>query len=322
MSVYTELSQQDVERLLSAYDLGQLVSFAGVSAGIENTNYRLTLSRGDTHTTYFLTLFEILTHGDLNFFVPLLAHLSQKGCSVAGPMRRMDGEYVFTIKNKPAALFQCLSGGHIENIEPHHCHTIGEQLARIHIAAEDFDQQHENARGFYWIQKQIQKQELGDYAGVQAQLNEALEHIKPLWQTISDTDAPKGFIHADLFPDNSLFADDGTISGVIDFYAGGYDYWMYDVAVTALAWCKHKGEFLPEYVSALLSGYQTVRAFSRDEKTFFTAFLKLACLRFWLSRIVATKENGDVLSPEKNPKEMQQLWHWLSQPNPLETLTI
>jgi len=322
MSVYTELSQQDVERLLSAYDLGQLVSFAGVSAGIENTNYRVTLSRGGIHTTYFLTLFEILSHGDLNFFVPLLAHLSQKGCLVAGPMRRMDGDFVFTIKHKPAALFQCLSGGHIEHIHAIHCRTVGIELAKIHLAAHDFEQQHENARGFYWVQKQIQKGELGTQAGVQPELEQALAQIKPAWQRISEMDAPKGFIHADLFPDNCLFADDESISGVIDFYAGGFDYWMYDIAVTVLAWCKDNGTFSAEKVTAIMSGYQSIRPFTDHEKACFLDFLKLACLRFWLSRLVAAKESGDSLNPEKNPKEMQQLWGWLSHPNPLETLTI
>ena len=38
MAVYTKLNQNDIEDILSNYNLGKLESFKGIKEGIENTN--------------------------------------------------------------------------------------------------------------------------------------------------------------------------------------------------------------------------------------------------------------------------------------------
>ncbi|HSG20375.1 MAG TPA: homoserine kinase, partial [Burkholderiaceae bacterium] len=39
MAVFTSVDEAGLRALLSGYALGELVSFEGISAGIENTNY-------------------------------------------------------------------------------------------------------------------------------------------------------------------------------------------------------------------------------------------------------------------------------------------
>ena len=68
MSVYTEVERDDLVAFLNDYSVGELVSYQGISDGIENTNYFVTTSKGE----YVLTLFEQHTFGELAYFLDVM----------------------------------------------------------------------------------------------------------------------------------------------------------------------------------------------------------------------------------------------------------
>ena len=306
MSVYTELSTEDFGHLLSQYDLGTFVRAQGIAAGIENTNYKITLKKGGNETDYFLTVFEDLSESELDFFIPLLAHLKSNDCHVAGPKVQISGQYVFTAKGKPAAIFDCLAGYHVEKITKTECFTIGAELAKIHLAAENFTAVHQNPRGYYWLHKQINNSLLTVSSADKNTLEKALEELQIKWGTWQSLDLPKGFIHGDLFADNCLFENANTVNGVIDFYAGGNDYWVYDLAICILAWCAQDSALEASLKDELIKGYQSVRVLSKDETQELNDFIKLAALRFWVSRLVAVASTSEAaLTTSKDPDQMK-----------------
>ncbi|HEU4621441.1 MAG TPA: phosphotransferase, partial [Burkholderiaceae bacterium] len=104
------------------------------------------------------------------------------------------------------------------------------------------------------------------------------------------TALPHGPVHADLFRNNVLF--DGTeqaprLGGFIDFYFGGVDTWLFDLAVTVNDWCIDlaTGELDETRALALTRAYHDVRAFSNEERAAWTMALRAAALRFWISRL-------------------------------------
>jgi len=46
VAVYTDVSFEDLERLLEQYDIGEPLSFKGIAEGIENSNFYLQTDRG------------------------------------------------------------------------------------------------------------------------------------------------------------------------------------------------------------------------------------------------------------------------------------
>ena len=316
MSVYTQLETHDFETILSQYALGTLVKFEGIAAGIENTNYKITLDKAGIQTPYFLTIFEEISCSELDFFMPFLSHLKKNGCKLPEPNGNFNGVFLFTVKDpasgemKNGAIFECLNGGHLDSIKTTHCELIGQELANIHLAGQSYPQIHENSRGFYWLQKQINGQHLHVSADDQILLVDTLKRLQASWgQWNQDSNLQKGFIHADLFPDNCLFANDTELSGVIDFYAGGHDFLVYDLAITIMAWCQ-----TPEFTidatlaDALLKGYESVRPLHENELMALPEFIVLATLRFWVSRLVAQEQLADAaLTTPKNPDEMKRL---------------
>src|SRR5674476_764605 len=150
MAVYTEVSADEADALLRQLKLGTLKTLQACSGGIENTNYFLTaISNGETRD-YVLTLFERLTFQQLPFYLHLMKHLAQRGIPVPEPNANEQGDLLFEVKGKPAALVNRLRGKSELNPGPAHCAAVGTTLARMHLAGRDFSMSQPNLRGLSW----------------------------------------------------------------------------------------------------------------------------------------------------------------------------
>src|SRR5690625_4144437 len=87
MAVLTPVSDDDARQLLNRYDIGELVSLRGIAAGIENTNYFLTTTKGE----FVLTLFEVLTEKELPFYIELMHFLATRDLPVPDPQTMREG---------------------------------------------------------------------------------------------------------------------------------------------------------------------------------------------------------------------------------------
>lgn len=310
MSVYTQLDHKQFDSILSQYNLGRLHAFEGIAAGIENTNYKITLNTSDGQAPYFLTIFEQLHKQELNFFIPFLAHLKTQGCALPAPKANMNGEFLFQVGDKWGVIFECLEGHHLDTVTTDHAQVIGKELARIHLSAQSFPQSHANPRGYYWLQKQAHCDALVINQKDRALLQQELTAMQSQWQQWGNCPKlEKSFIHGDLFVDNCLFLDNGHLSGVIDFYAGGLDYCIYDVAICIMAWARTIEHKIDDAIAtAIVQGYESVRSLSQDEHHYLPQFIRLAVLRFWVSRLIAkTDQQVAALTTVKNPDEMKTL---------------
>jgi homoserine kinase type II len=80
------------------------------------------------------------------------------------------------------------------------------------------------------------------------------------------------------------------VSGIIDFGFAATDFLAYDLAITVNDWCiadagAARAELVPELVGALVAAYNRERPLGADERTQWSALLRAAALRFWLSRL-------------------------------------
>jgi len=286
MAVFTSVSDHDARALLEQFELGELVSLRGITAGIENTNYFLSTTRGE----FVLTIFEVLTHAQLPFYIELMHHLASRGVPVPQPQTLRDGTRLTTLHDKPCAIVSRLPGGYEPAPGVAHCTITGATLARAHLAAQDFPLQQPNLRGLSWWTETAPKV-LPFLDPTQAELlTTELDAQQRAAQEAIWSLLPKGPAHCDLFRDNVLFAgtfDAPTIGGFIDFYFAGCDTWLFDVAVSVNDWCINRdtGEFVPELVQAWLTAYASVRPFTEEERQAWPTMLRGAALRFWLSRL-------------------------------------
>lgn len=277
MSVYTPVEQNELENFLTHYDLDELESFQGISAGIENTNYFVTTSK----QSLVLTLFESLSANELPYFLELMAFLAEHAIPSAHPIADRQGQYLRTLNNKPAALVKRLTGTSIMEPNAAQCQAIGKALGMMHTAVKNFSAVRENTRGPHWWHETLKALT----PRIDSEDLQLLQEELVFQADARHTELPRGVIHADLFRDNALF-DGDTLTGVIDFYYACNDVLLYDIAVTLNDWCSQTNGALDEQKSrALLRAYQSERPLLEAERAAWPVLLRAAALRFWLSRL-------------------------------------
>jgi len=300
MSVYTIVEHPQLEDFLQHYSLGSLVSFEGISAGIENTNYFVTTTAGQ----FVLTLFEQYHIEQLTFFLELMAHLAEYEVPSAHPIADRAGNYLRILNGKPAALVKRLRGRDVQVPTLAQCRSIGCALGYIHIVSLDFPYSRPNDRGPQWwhatAKRVLPHLSPSDTALLRAELR--------FQANFKDLPLPRGIIHADLFRDNALFEGD-TLCGIIDFYYACHDVFLYDLAVTANDWCSSAaGPLDDKRLHALLDGYCHQRELTLIEYDVWPVMLRAAALRFWLSRLqdLYFPRPGE-MTHVKNPNEFRNI---------------
>lgn len=284
MSVFTPVSIDEARTLVAPYNVGEIIDFQDIAAGVENSNFFVTTTRG----RYVLTIFEKIPRSDLDFYMGLMAHLHAKGIGCAAPLTRENGEILSTIHGKPAALVERLRGGDVAHPTTQDCHAVGVALARMHDAAADFALPMANWRGLSWWRREA--------VGLKALATPsevALIESEVTYQAEFDhLNLPRGIVHADLFRDNILWDDlhDAHAPQMIDFYFACHEQLMWDVAITLNDWCLDFAMYPTAHIHdakarALLAGYASVRPFTPAEYHAWPQMLRAAALRSWLGRL-------------------------------------
>jgi homoserine kinase type II len=300
LAVYTEIHNDQLEQFLTRYDIGVLHSVKGIAEGVENSNFMIVTDQGP----YFLTLYEKRVDPvDLPFFLGLMKHLAANGINCPEPIAMRSGKLLGRLAGRPAAIISFLDGISIHRPDVAHCRQLGTMLARMHLAAQDFDLYRSNALDVQaWRPLYDRSAGRADSVetGLGANIDTELDFLEQNWPR----DLPAGVIHADLFPDNVFFLQD-KLSGVIDFYFACNDLLAYDIAVCLNAWCfEPDNTFNREKSRALLDGYRSVRELQAAEYAALPILCRGAALRFLLTRLYdwLNVPPGALVTP-KDPRE-------------------
>jgi homoserine kinase type II len=232
--------------------------------------------------------------------LPVLVEAKAKGKkkSPAAPEAALvrPGDILHSLKGKPAAVVNKLRGSSELAPTPAHCAALGDMLARMHLAGQDFGMRQPNLRGLAWWNETIPV---------------VLPHVTPAQKTLLLSELayqnhmaassayrslPRGPVHADLFRDNVMFELDAstqppshttTLTGLFDFYFAGCDTWLFDIGVCLNDWCVNlaDGSLDTARADALVGAYQAVRRLTAQERQLLPAMQRAGALRFWTSRL-------------------------------------
>jgi len=281
MAVYTEVSDDDLQRFVAEYDIGQVTSCKGIAEGVENSNYLLHTGRG----AFILTLYEKRVKAeDLPFFLGFMEHLARGGFACPTPLRARDGQALRQLCGRPAAIVTFLEGMWPRQIQPFHCRQLGEQMARMHLIGADFAIRRANAlgpQGWRPLVEACAPRAHEVRADLAALIEDELAFLEARWPQ----GLPAGVIHADLFPDNVFFLGE-RCSGFIDFYFACNDLFAYDLAICLNAWCfERQSEFNATKARLMLQAYRAVRPVGRAEIEALPILARGSALRFLLTRL-------------------------------------
>lgn len=285
MAVYTQLEFDELETLLAPLKLGRLIAAKGAAAGVENTTYFLEFAGGPDNEAppeYVLTISETLTTKNLEFVARLMHELNRRGLPVPDPVFA-DNRVVLSIRGKPAMLVPRIAGTHVASASPDLCHQLGQTLAKLHLATLALGYRHDSHRSLTWVTatgKTLLEQVSGSDRTL---LVSEMENLSEFVST--NTNLPQAVIHGDLFRDNVL-VQHGAITGIIDFFSAGTGYLLFDLAVVVNDWCfDSEGELRSDNYKALIGAYCGIRQPDAIESERWGELLRIAALRFWVSRL-------------------------------------
>ena len=306
MSVYTTLTLQEVQDFAAPYGL-KAADLIPIQGGIQNTNYFMVCENGQQ---FVLTIFEEMDERGAGELVPVLEHLGKSGLAVPVPLQH-HGKAIHSLKGKPAQIAPRMQGEHPMPSTVGQVQAIAAAQAKMHVALQDFPLERAAYRNHaYWRQVSREIKPALDAADTAL-----LNNLLGLYDALSAMypDRPKGFIHSDLFRDNTLFEGD-ALQGILDFYELNKDELLFDIAITLNDFCTDYPTVTlnEEKAVAFLKAYESVRPLTADEKACLELYLAMAAGRFWMMRLQVAQKNaaegrtgGDIL--QKNPNEMRNM---------------
>ncbi|WP_374574522.1 homoserine kinase [Acinetobacter sp.] len=306
MSVYTTLTLQEVQDFAAPYGL-KAADLIPIQGGIQNTNYFMVCENGQQ---FVLTIFEEMDERGAGELVPVLEHLGKSGLAVPVPLQH-HGKAIHSLKGKPAQIAPRMQGEHPMPSTVGQVQAIAAAQAEMHVALQDFPLERAAYRNHaYWRQVSREIKPTLDAADTAL-----LNNLLGLYDALSAMypDRPKGFIHSDLFRDNTLFEGD-ALQGILDFYELNKDELLFDIAITLNDFCTDYPEATlnEEKAVAFLKAYESVRPLTADEKSCLELYLAMAAGRFWMMRLQVAQKNAaegragsDIL--QKNPNEMRNM---------------
>ena len=302
MGVYSNLDRRDIEQIVGQYDRGKLSHWSAITSGIENSNFLVELTELDDQTRYVLTLIEVADFRRSQEVVDLMTHLKFYECPLPDIVTSHSNQRLVTFRDNPVTLCTWLPGHHVTNPTLAHCNQLGQTLAQFHQVASAFRPPTHQPYDTEWLAAAIDK-----YAAKRStDERQALHHALSLYEDLLGANLPSGWTHGDVFRDNVLFLEDGTLNGLLDYFHAGSDPFVMDLAIAINDWCGSmvggKGEQQSE--DSLLQGYQDIRALESEELRALPVARIIAAARLLCSRL-STKDDRGVF--RKDPEEYAAL---------------
>ena len=275
MAVHTELSQDDFHTILSHYALGNFLSAQGIADGIENSNYFLRTCQGE----FVLTVFEEIPSQELLPYLDFLHFLHDEGLRVAAPIVTKQGALFGNLAKikKPYIISPKLSGCHPKISTHEQCIAIASELAQLHVCSLTYPKPFTGIRSTQWLQQLLS-----------SNLDKLSQHEQIECKTLLDDylalDLPTSMTHGDLFPDNCLF-EGNALTGIIDFFNAGTSPMLFDLAIVINAWAGESGRLDLHKAHVIIQAYEAIRPLTATEKPQLLLTLKVAAMRFYLSRL-------------------------------------
>jgi homoserine kinase type II len=284
MATFTQLDDDSIGALAAAFGVGAVSSWGVIAAGTINSNFWLEAGGA----RWFLRINEGKAEADVRYEAELVAALAAAG--VPTPVPHRAGDRPFALHDgKHASLFPWVAGVHRcqAGVAPADASAVGAALATLHLAgaplAAEFPRD-----GIYTAAHIVDRFESfrdSSDAAVAAAVPILDAELAWLTERAATRDAAaRGIIHADLFRDNVLFDDAGSVAALIDFEQACVGSLAYDLAVLLNAWC-FGDDFDPALSRAMVDGYRAVRPLPPADREALYIECRGAAARFAVTRI-------------------------------------
>lgn len=251
------LKKSLVQQILQQYNIGKLVSSQELAPGFANRNFKLTTDQVGVVLRWVMEQ----NIEDLELELELLNHLRKFKFPAAYPIPTKNGTYIFEVPPGYVVLIDYIHGHHpIPGIDLNR--AIGGAVGKLNqlTPPERFN-----------IKNSITLESCSEFAG---QLDHAPRKLPEFYSYFREQTAylgdkiglglPTGLIHADVFPDNTIF-NEGKLAAIIDFEDACFDELLFDLAMAINGFCFPANQLSYPLLDDLIHGYTEQRPLSSAE---------------------------------------------------------
>ncbi len=296
MAEYTSLHINDINDIISHYDLGEVSAFKVLSGGWENTNYQITVK--EVH--YVLTLCEQKTLTETTELSKLLTYLDRHNFYTSKVLPNLENNPVTLFNGKPVLLKTFIDGKIMDPLPDHLLTLIGIQLGKLHkIRAPKYLP---TSLGYGKEHFEEVKQYDPD-SPFHSWLKEISDYLQPYLKL----DPPKTLIHSDLFASNVIISDSKDKAVIMDFEEAAYYYRIFDLGMTFVGLCREADALNLDCAHSFMKGYQKEVQLTSIEKEALQAFTvyAAAAMSFW--RHKNFNYTNPIASLKNHYKELQSV---------------
>jgi len=266
-------------------------SFESIAGGAENSSYLLGTDQG----RMVLTLFESKTMEEAQRLGTLLSYLEEVNFPSTLVLPLPKGGLVSSHQGKAVMLKHYLDGQVHTKLSEDMLRQLGGKLAQLHGLSSPAYLPDVPAFGLKRIRAGLDEVRDADFRAWLIEWGDWLEQ-QLSWEL------PRGLVHADLFQDNVLFADERLLA-LIDFEDAGHYKLVYDIGMAIVGTCLVELEIAWPAARALLAGYEEVRRLEEGERRAIQASvvygaMSTAYWRYW-------KYNIYQPTPERTDKYLE-----------------
>jgi len=301
MTVWTQVSLDEANDWLEerGFQCADLIS--PVEEGVEDSVYRLDFANGSSAC---LRLFE---RTEPKGPVSIAMCLAACGLPTCPPIEDDSNRVLVPLKGKPACLFPWIDGAWAPKPSEGQIKEIGHFMGHMAKNGQEkcSEWRRDNPRGWHWFEDTATRvcRVLED--NLRIELEDEMAQHRDFWTSGIGAEVPRGPVHADLFRNNVMFKPDGSLGAVIDWgFCASEEPLLYDLAIVANDWCLQEGscDLDEEKVNILLKAREEIIPLTEAEKEAWPMALRLAALRFYLSRLydyhLPRDPNGKALDPD------------------------
>jgi len=284
----------NIKDVLGLYNLGEIQDVEKVNFGFSNKNYKLHAS----DKTYLYRIYD--TKGqNVEYEISVLKVLKDLKFPASYPIQRRDGKLFTNTTEGIVVVYEYMDGSSTE---------INEQVVReIARAQSKLHKIKYKSKGIGYRANSISMDRCTnliqkfDVAPVQYPeiFEYFIEHTN-FFRMPLQIPVPKGLIHGDLFPQNTLFKG-GELLAILDFQEVCIDSFLFDIGMTINGFCFEGRLFNEQLTGIFLEEYNKTRAISDQEVKLLPVFISWAA-----HGIIAWHLENDLLN-KKNPKQLAKV---------------
>jgi len=254
MASYTQIDLDNIKRIVSRYDLGEVSVFENLKGGQANSSFKLRTNAG----FFILSICDEKSFSEVGQLADLLKHLEEKDFPTTRVINASDGSLVTEHQGKPVFIKRYLEGSVPREMKPKMLYRLGHEIARLHRIEAPKGLPDQFAYGLKSFDEVIFSPAS---TGYRTWLKEKQAYLE---QAISP-DLPRGLIHGDIFYDNTLFKNDELVA-IIDFEEACRYSKIFDLGMCTVGTCNTNGLVDLKKTRNLVGGYQSFRRLESAER--------------------------------------------------------